>query len=293
MALKDILTNGSKYADDVVLTLPDGTTATVGEMRSLESDEKKALINRQNTLSQAEMAFAGRFQEAIKTGWLSSDGKIVPPQNMTDKQVRQAAAAEFGVDESDPLLGSVVKEFRAELAKRDSALEAMKTEMLGAVGSVTNVVKTTVGRYLDQNYRAEFADATKALPKGVKVDYEAAYKYASDHGMKDKDGVLQIASAVDRLTWEDVKKAQRAEIEQQVTADLENRNRIATVTRPRTAGPENHRTKTDFDPFNERADAHGNKTKVAKSFDEAIAEAQNDTDLLESALRTASFGVTQ
>ena len=49
MALKDILTQG-KYADDIVLSLPDGTTATVGEMRALEAEERSKLIQRAQVL---------------------------------------------------------------------------------------------------------------------------------------------------------------------------------------------------------------------------------------------------
>lgn len=290
MALKDILSS-AKYGDDMVLNLPDGTTATVGEMRSLEATEKQNLIDRQNVMAKAEMAFAGKFQEAITAGWMTADGKIVAPRS--DKEIRSAAANEFGLSEDDPLLGAVVKEFKAEIGKRDAAMESMKKEFQTALGQVTGVVKTSVGRYLDERYRNDFSTATKDLPKGVSVDYEKAYQYAAENNFKDKDGVLQIGQAVDRMTWDDRKKAELASLQEQASTAAEKKATLASVTRPRTAGPEAHRTKTDFDPFNERTDAHGNKVKQVKSFDEALAAAQNDEQLMQSALAAASFGVVQ
>ena len=71
---------------------------------------------------------------------------------------------------------------------------------------MTGVVNTSVGRYLNDQYQSQFATATKDLPKGVTVDYETAYKYASEHKLQDKDGFLQINDAVDRLTWDDAQE---------------------------------------------------------------------------------------
>ena len=91
MALKDILSN-AKYADDMVLNLPDGSTVNVGEIRALPVAERQALTaqieQRQSTLGQAELAFASKFQDAVKAGWMAQDGRIIPPA----APVRAAAA---------------------------------------------------------------------------------------------------------------------------------------------------------------------------------------------------------
>src|SRR5580692_1885026 len=127
MALKDILSN-AKYADDMILNLPDGSTVNVGEIRSLPAAERQALTSqieqRQNTLGQAELAFAAKFQDAVKAGWIAQDGKIVAPaqQQQQQQQVKQptaaelraAAQAEYGLSDDDPLLGPVVKQMKAE-----------------------------------------------------------------------------------------------------------------------------------------------------------------------------------
>ena len=329
MALKDILSN-PKYGDDLVITIGQGAdaeTVKVGEIRALPAAERQALTaqitERQNTLGQAELAFAGKFQEAVRAGWLMQDEKgqvVVAPRlplaatvaQPTNAQVRAAAATEFGLDENDPLLGPVVKLVKQELASRDQTItdlrtkldalpgqfDSLKSTLTDGLGRVTGVVNTSVGRYLNDQYQSQFASATKDLPSGVKVDYESAYKYASDHQLKDKDGFLQIADAVDRLTWNDRKAAERAEWTKQETGkikqQLEDASRVATLTPP-SRNPLHSTTKPaagEFDPFNERTNSKGEKVKVVKSFEEAMSAAMSDEDVLKSALGSASFGGT-
>jgi hypothetical protein len=323
MALKDILLN-AKYPDDMVLNLPDGSTVNVGEIRSLPAAERQALTSqieqRQNTLGQAELAFAAKFQDAVKAGWIAQDGKIVAPVQQQQQQqqakqptaaeLRAAAQAEYGLSDDDPLLGPVVKQMKAELAQRDARLaelttkldalpgqfDSLKSTLTDSLGKVTGVVNTSVGRYLNDTYQQQYAQAIKDLPKDVKVDYEAAYKYASDHGLKDKDGFLQIPDAVDRLTWNDRKKAEleaaKADLIAKTTKDLEEKNRISTLTPP-SRNPLTQTAKVkdgEFNPYNERTDSKGNKVRAVKSFEEAMSEAMSDEDVLKSALSTASFG---
>jgi hypothetical protein len=324
MALKDILSN-AKYADDMILNLPDGSTVNVGEIRALPVAERQALTaqieQRQSTLGQAELAFAAKFQQAVQAGWLAQDGKIVAPVQQqtqqttqtqpTSTQLRAAAQAEYGLSDDDPLLGPVVKQMKAELAQRDAKLaelttkldalpgqfDSLKSTLTNSLGQVTGVVNTSVGRYLNDQYQSQFAQATKDLPKGVAVGYEDAYKYASEKNLKDKDGFLQIDAAVDRLTWDARKKAERDEWKASETAkltkDIEERNRISTLTPP-SRNPLNSTARPaagEFDPYNERTDAKGNKTRQVKSFEEAMSAAMSDEDVLKSAL--GSSGMVQ
>ena len=325
MALNDILRN-AKYPDDMVLNLPDGTTVNVGEIRALPVAERQALTaqieQRTNTLGQAELAFASKFQQAVQAGWLAQDGKIVPPQQQTTQQTKTPTAAElrtlaqteYGLSDDDPLLGPVVKQMKAELAQRDAKLaelttkldalpgqfDSLKSTLTDGLGRVTGVVNTSVGRYLNDQYQSQFAQATKDLPKGVTVDYEQAYKYASDHQLKDKDGFLQVADAVDRLTWDARKKVEREEWrateKANLTKEIEEKGRIATLTPPQSRNPLHQQASTkdgDFNPYNERTDAKGNKTRAVKSFEEAMSEAMSDEDVLKSAMATTSFGMVQ
>jgi hypothetical protein len=324
MALKDILSN-AKYADDMILNLPDGSTVNVGEIRALPVAERQALTaqieQRQNTLGQAELAFASKFQQAVQAGWLAQDGKVVAPTVQTQQQavtptaaeLRAVAQVEYGLSDDDPLLGPVVKQMKAELAKRDQEMAALRADMAKIPGQfdglkstltdglskVTGVVNTSVGRYLNDQYQSQFAAATKDLPKGVTVDYETAYKYASEHQLKDKDGFLQVADAVDRLTWDARKNAERDEWKTKETAkltkEIEDKGKLASLTPPQSRNPLHTAPAKDgeFDPFNERTDAKGNKVKVVKSFDEAMAAAMSDEDVIKSAMGTTNFGMVQ
>ena len=322
MALKDILSN-AKYADDMVLNLPDGSTVQVGEIRALPVAERQALTRqieeRQSTLGQAELAFANKFQQAVQAGWMQQDGKIVAPVQTpvaaqpTVAQVRAAAASEFGLDENDPLLGPVVKLVKQELDKRDSTIadlrtkldalpgqfDSLKSTLTDGLGRVTGVVNTSVGRYLNDTYQSDFSTATKDLPKGVSVDYETAYKYASEHKLQDKDGFLKIADAVDRLTWDQRKKAEqeqwRATEKDKLTKEIDESRRVATLTPP-SRNPLQSNAKVadgEFNPYNERTDAKGNKTRSVKSFEEAMSAAMSDDVVVKSALSTANFGMVQ
>lgn len=323
MALKDILSN-AKYADDMILNLPDGSTVQVGEIRSLPVAERQALTaqieQRTNTLGQAELAFAAKFQQAVQAGWMAQDGTIVPPARQTTQQqtvaqptnaqLRATVQAEYGLSDDDPLLGPVVKQMKAELAQRDAKyaeletkinalpgqFDSLKSTLTDGLGRVTGVVNTSVGRYLNDQYQAQFAEATKTLPKGVTVDYEAAYKYAHDHKLQDKDGFLQVSEAVDRLTWNDRKKAElaeeRATLIAKATKEIEEKNRISTLTPP-SRNPLQSNAKVadgEFNPYNERTDSKGNKVRAVKSFEEAMSAAMSDEDVLKSALSSSSFG---
>jgi hypothetical protein len=323
MALRDILSN-AKYSDDMVLTLPDGSNVNVGEIRSLPVAERQALTaqieQRQNILGQAELAFAAKFQQAVQAGWLAQDGRIVPPTRQEVQQdqpttaaLRAAAQSEFGLSDDDPLLGPVVKQMKVELAQRDQVLaemrskldalpgqfDSLKSTLTDGLGRVTGVVNTSVGRYLNDQYQNQFAQATKDLPKGVTVDYETAYKYASEHQLKDKDGFLQVSEAVDRLTWDQRKKAEleqaRAELVAKTTKELEEKNKLASLTPPQSRNPLHTAPAKDgdFSPYKERTDAKGNTVRAVKSFEEAMSEAMSDDDVMKSALASTSFGAVQ
>jgi hypothetical protein len=288
MALRDILNSG-KYGDDIVLTLPDGSTATVGEMRALSQEERQQLQQRQQLVEQAELAIAQRVQELQKAG------AFTPTQNQpaySDVQIRNAAAQEYGLDPNDPLLGPVVREFRAQQEAQKAELEAMRNDFGKAVKSITDVVQTAVGANLEERYQTDFERATKVLPEGVKVEYQKAFEYANANGLKDKWGRLDINSAVDRLTWESRKQAELERIREQAIQEAESKARLAGATRPRVSSPENHRARTDFSPVEQITDPKTGRTRaVVKSFDQALAEATNDEALLQSALSTASFGL--
>jgi len=100
------------------------------------------------------------------------------------------------------------------------------------------------------------------------------------------------------LTWDARKKAElesaKADLIAKTTRDLEDKNKLATLTPPSSRNPLTSKPKEgDFNPYNERTDAKGNKVKSVKSFEEAMSEAASDDEVIKSALATASFGPVQ
>lgn len=277
MALKDILSS-AKYADDMVLSLPDGTTATVGEMRSMNLEDRNALVQRAKVMEDAETALASRIMDAQRRGILT--------EPTPEPEIRREAAAQFGLSEDDPLLGQVAKEFKrleAENRARESALEArFKTE----VDSLKGITGKVTGAYLDDYYAAKFQAAASTLPTEIKAKakLEDVINYAKDHNLMDKVGRYNIDMALDQLTWEDRKAAMMVEARAEGQKTADKAAQLASMNRP---SPNALRTrqveKEGFDPMT--------KEGKVKSFDEALADAANDDNLWNSLAQTSSgFG---
>jgi hypothetical protein len=280
MALKDIL-NNAKYADDMVLTLPDGTTGTIGEFRSLDAEERNNLIQRAKTIEQAEIALADRIREAQSRGILNSQ-----PVQTDDAAIRAAAAQQFRLSEDDPLLGQVAKEFKRLEAQNKQNLDAVVAKTNAEIAKLGGITKQVTQAYLDDWYTTRHQAATASLPSDVrsKVKLEDAIKYAEEHRLMDKAGRYDIDASVDRLTWDARKEHERAEFRTDATKKAEKEAQMASMNRP---SPNTLRTRqAENDGFNPLT-----KEGKVKSFDEVLADAQSDGALWDSIAKTASgFG---
>jgi hypothetical protein len=263
MALKDILLS-SKYPDDFQIALPDGTSMTVGEMRSLEADEKAKLMGRQQTLDQAEQTLAARIHEAAQRGILSA--QPLPAEE------RRAVATEYGLDESDPLIGQVVKEMKRMREDGQKAMEAMQKTHAEEIKKVAGITAKVTQAYLGERYAQNYKSSIANLPADIakKVSLEDAIKYAEQHKLMDDLGAYDISSAVDRLTWNDMKEHERAEVKKSAVADAQKAADLARILpgqRRSSAEP----AKDAFSPTIK----DGDRTRT-KSLDEVLAEAAND-----------------
>lgn len=268
MALKDVLSN-SKYADDMVFTTPDGGSMTLGEMRSLEAEEKQRLIQRSQTMEAAETALAERIMAAQRNGILTP---VAAP--LEEQEIRREAAAQFGLREDDPLLGQVAKEFKRLEVERKAEVESLRASFKSEVDSLKGITGKVTGAYLDDYYDARFQVAHSALPTAVreKVKLEDAINYAKDHSLMDKLGRYEIDKAVKQLTWDAVKEVELAKERAELKKTSERETQLATMNRP---SPNTPRTRTvakeGFDPMT--------KEGKVKSFDEALADAASDDSM--------------
>lgn len=268
MALKDILTSG-KYADDMVLSLPDGTTASVGEMRSMAAEERRALVARSQALEAAEAGVLTRVNTLRQNGLL--DENMQPVSRVTTRQVEDHISSTTGMDENDPLFGPLVKETKAQIAAIKSASDAEIAKLRAEMGAVSGATRQAIQGYLGDNYASQFSTEVATLPESIRsgVTLEQAVAFATSKRLMDEQGRLDIRGAVDRLTWDARKADEMAKVTTQKAELDENRKMLAQMQRPGSVGP--------------RAQNTGFKTTDDKgrtlSLDEAIAAAANDDQI--------------
>jgi hypothetical protein len=275
MALKDIILN-AKYPDDMQIALPDGTSLTVGEMRSFEAEEKQRLITRSQTMEAAETALAERIMEAQRRGILTP---VAPP--LEEQEIRREAAAQFGLREDDPLLGQVAKEFKRMEAERKAEVDSLRASFKTEVDALKGITGKVTGAYLDDYYDARFQVASAALPQAIreKTKLEAVINYAKENNMMDKLGRYKIDEAIDRMTWSERKEAILATERAELKKNSEREAQLATMNRPSpNALRSRHKAVEGFDPMT--------KEGKVKSFDEALADAASDDSMWDALSQT-------
>lgn len=285
MALKDILTS-AKYGDDIVLSLPDGTTATVGEMRSMGAHERQALISRQSALEAAEQGVMTRVNALKQAGLLDDQLNPVTTRQAT-AAIRSEVSAATGLNENDPLFGDLVKEFRSELAKVKTEAAQEITTLKSQYGQLAGATTQAVKGYLDDFYRATFATELGKLPESIRADVklDAAIDYASKRKLTDEVGRLDIAGAIDRMTWEARKTHELTAVSKSAEQVKKDREALAAMQRPGVRTTAHTKAATEgFSPVDDKG--------RTKSLDEVIAAAGMDDDLWNSIGRSAS-GVVQ
>jgi hypothetical protein len=274
MALKDILTTGT-YADEMVIALPDGSSATIGEMRSMASTERAALLARAQQLELAEQGVMTRVTKLREANLLDDQMNPVIP---TARQVEQHVAAATGMDESDPLFGPLVKETRAAAKAQAEQLAAMQRQ----VAQIAQATQQAVKGYLDDNYNSVFQREVAALPEPIrsKVTLEQAVNFATKRNLTDDLGRLDIHEAVDRLTWDARKEAELSTVKVQKAEIDEGRKALEAMQRPGVHGP--RIPDTGFKGVDDKG-----KTL---SLDEAIAAAGQDDEIWSGISKYAGVG---
>src|SRR6516162_880861 len=277
MALKDILAN-AKYADDMVLSLPDGTTATVGEMRGYTADERSALIQRDESLRAAEAGLSNRVNRLREAGLL--DDQLNPVlSTRAEREVKQAITQQTGITEEDPLFGPLLKQVKTEMAAISSQMKAELEGLSNSVKQIGGVTQQAVKGYLGDHYDQVYKSARGSLPESLRDKYplDKVIEYATQRQLTDQVGRLNIARALDQMSWEDVKAAQQKDFAASRKQLEEDRQAMTQMGRPQPSGP---RHNTGFKGVDDKG-----KTL---SLDQAIAAAANDSEIWDQALKTAT-----
>src|SRR6516225_4602754 len=277
MALKDILAN-AKYADDMVLSLPDGTTATIGEMRGFTASERSALINRDESLRAAEAGLSNRVNRLREAGLL--DDQLNPVlSSKADREVRQTVTQQTGIAEDDPLFGPLLQQVKREMAAISGQMKTELESLSNSVRQIGGVTQQAVKGYLGDHYDQVYKTSRAALPESVRDKYplDKVIEYASQRQLTDQVGRLNIARALDQMSRDDVKAAERKDFESSRKQLEEDRQALSQMGRPQPSGP---RHNTGFKGTDDKG--------RTLSLDEAIAAAGNDSEIWDQALKTAT-----
>jgi len=264
---KEVLTDKNTYPDDFVVALKDGQTLSLGDMRSYDKEHEGELMQRltakeqeiakrEKNVNDASVQLATVIEKTAASAGISVED-FLQGKAPTKRQVADAN----DLDESDPLVGNLVKQMKTMQATIDAQANEIKSVKTSALGPMLNT-------YLEDYYETRFEKLSTDLPKGSKVELKDALEYAQKNGYKDQKGRLDLGKAIKDLTYD----ARVQEAAEKKAAELSKKHDdervLASAPRPSSLGT---KIKTDKSLLNEKGQT--------KNFDEVLNDALTDTDL--------------
>jgi hypothetical protein len=263
----------------MVLSLPDGSTATVGEMRGYTASERQALIQRDESLRAAEAGLTQRVNRLREAGVLDDQlNPVITPK--AEREVRQTITAQTGISEDDPLFGPLLSQVKREMAAVSEQMKSELQTLSNSVKQIGGVTQQAVKGYLGDHYDQVYRSAKSALPESLRDKYplDKVIEYATQHQLTDPVGRLNIARALEHMSWDEVKASQQKDFESSRKRLEEDRQTLAQMGRPQPGGP---RHNTGFKGVDDKG-----KTL---SLDQALAAAANDNEIWEQAAKSAGL----
>lgn len=263
----------SKYADDLVFDLKDGTSRSLGEIRAENREtqgalgkrmnqQEEALRQREAQLGAAEIELMQRVDGHAKRLGISVEDFIQGKAGQLPVTRKEVAAA-TGLDENDPLLGQMVKELKAisqRLDKTDAELATQRDKIL----------KPITATYLNDYYELQWERTRGSLPKKAqeKLTYEDTLKHAEQRGMKDRAGRLDVVAAARDLASPFAQDEWREQERAKLRKELKDEAFASSLPKPGQTGPRGGVPKSFKD-----------EKGRTKSFDQVLNDAAQDADL--------------
>jgi hypothetical protein len=263
----EILKDSATFPDDFTVSLKDGQTMTLSEMRAYDREHEGELTRtltareqdvkkRETDLNNASIGLGTMLENlAAKTG-MSVD-ELIAGKTPAKKVV--AAAADL--DENDPLVGSLVKQMK----QMQSRIDAQDTEIKKTRSDALGPMLTT---YLEDYYEGKWEKLAPTLPKGAKVTREEALKYAQDNKLVDARGRYDLQKSIRDLTYDARVKADAEAMASEMRKKIEDERVLAAAPKPSGT---HINVKPDKTLLNDKG--------RVKNFDEVLGDALNDTDL--------------
>jgi len=196
-----------------------------------------------------------------------------------EREVRQTITQQTGITEEDPLFGPLLKQVKTEMAAISGQMKTELESLSNSVKQIGGVTQQAVKGYLGDHYDQVYKTSRAALPESVRDKYplDKVIEYATQRQLTDQVGRLNIARALDQMSWDDVKAAERKDFEASRKQLEEDRQALSQMGRPQPSGP---RHNTGFKGTDDKG--------RTLSLDEAIAAAGNDSEIWDQALKTAT-----
>lgn len=197
----EILKDTAAYGDDFTVSLKDGQTMTLGEMRSYDRENEGALTakltareqelnTRESNVNTATKQVANLINKYAESAGMTVED-VLEGKTPTKRQV----AANTELDENDPLVGQVVKKLNAmqtQIDNRDAEIKTLKEKGIGPI----------LNTYLEDFYEAKWEKVAPTLPKGAKLELKQVMEHAEKNGLRDSKGRYDLTKAVRDLTYD-------------------------------------------------------------------------------------------
>lgn len=263
---KEILSNSAVPDDFVVTVKVNGKdeTLSIGEMRAYDRENEGALTQRltakekevaarESNLNTASIEFGKLVERVADQSGMSVDDLLAGKA-----PTRRAVAQSSGMDENDPLVGTLVKEIKSLRAELKGEIDTVKKQALGPM----------LNTYLEDFYEASWDKLSPSIPKGAKVTRDEALKYATENGYKDSKGRLDLSKAIRDLTYD-------ARVNEAAESKAQELRKKIDDERVLAAAPKPSGTHLSQKPDKSLLNSKGQ----VKSLDEALLDAAGDSDL--------------
>ena len=200
-----VLKNVKEYPDETEITLPNGAIMSLGDLR--EYDRATAgSVQLELEKGRKELATRERKVQEETNNLANLYVKVENDKAAIEEQKRSLARANPGAqrDELESLLESdpVYARLSKQIASMQDSLGNVTKSLDEKLGKITGAMNEVGQTYLSERYEKEFNDLlSKDDPVRPKdLDLQAVYKYASDNGIKRKNGIIDIPRAYDQMT---------------------------------------------------------------------------------------------
>jgi len=266
--LKAVIADAIKFPDNFVVTLADGTTLTLGDLRGFTKTEQSAIAKREKAITDAQQDLQDKLQ-TLSLAQQETARMYADLQEQQDKLKGAPAKPDddpLASKENDPILGDIVKSIR----RQQAAMVELNDKVLKPIAeSVRAMAKAYVTDTLSATYE-------RIIPADKQTDFplEKLLKHANDGNYRTATGIPDIRKSFLEMT---TKPITQADLEKQLKdAEAKGRKDATEEARLRvprpglTAGP---RAAGD-QPFKPKA-----TTSVSAALDEAFEAAAKDASI--------------